>query len=103
MDPKMDSGYLVPNEQLEDEYDVSERLGAEDVVGIMDRMLCCEVRSIPDWTRFAWIQSDTDYRVARWHGIKATLCLRRCLLRFILITFYGPSQRRWTMQISTVA
>ena len=47
MDPKMDSGYLAPGETLEDEYDVLRELLPEEVIGIMDQMLCYEVRSQP--------------------------------------------------------
>jgi len=43
MDPKMDSGYLEPGETLEDQYDVSRRLLPEEVIGVMDQMLCYEV------------------------------------------------------------
>ena len=43
MDPKMDSGYLAPGETLEDDYDVLRTLLPEEVVGIMDQMLCYEV------------------------------------------------------------
>lgn len=47
MDPKMDSGYLAPGEMLEDDYDVLRELLPEEVIGIMDQMLCYEVRSQP--------------------------------------------------------
>ncbi|KAI9752782.1 MAG: hypothetical protein M4579_005488 [Chaenotheca gracillima] len=43
MDPKMDSGYLEPGETLDDEYDVSRALLPEEVLGIMDQLLCHEV------------------------------------------------------------
>jgi len=43
MDPKMDSGYLEPGETLEDQYDVSRHLLPEEVIGVMDQMLCYEV------------------------------------------------------------
>ena len=43
MDPKMDSGYLQPGETLDDEYDVLRKLLPEEVLGIMDQMLCFEV------------------------------------------------------------
>ena len=46
MDPKMDSGYLQPGEALEDEYDVLQRLPPEEVLGIMDQLLCYEVGSM---------------------------------------------------------
>ncbi|KAI5306498.1 nicotinamide n-methyltransferase [Ascosphaera pollenicola] len=42
MDPKMDSGYLAPGETLDDDYDVSRNLRPEEVVGIMDQLLCHE-------------------------------------------------------------
>ncbi|KZZ87759.1 Mak10 subunit, NatC N(alpha)-terminal acetyltransferase [Ascosphaera apis ARSEF 7405] len=42
MDPKMDSGYLAPGETLDDDYDVSRHLLPEEVVGIMDQLLCHE-------------------------------------------------------------
>ena len=41
----MDSGYLEPGETLDDEYDISRDLLPEEVVGIMDQILCHEVRS----------------------------------------------------------
>ena len=44
MDPKMDSGFLEPGETLEDQYDVSRNLLPKEVIGIMDQMLCYEVR-----------------------------------------------------------
>ncbi|KAI9738563.1 MAG: hypothetical protein M1834_008067 [Cirrosporium novae-zelandiae] len=43
MDPKMDSGFLEPGELLEDDYDILRQLLPEEVVGIMDQMLCLEV------------------------------------------------------------
>ena len=43
MDPKMDSGCLAPGETLEDNYDVLRELLPEEVVGIMDQLLCAEV------------------------------------------------------------
>ncbi|MCJ1477340.1 hypothetical protein MMC13_006011 [Lambiella insularis] len=43
MDPKMDSGYLAPGDTLGDDYDVLCELLPEEVVGIMDQLLCAEV------------------------------------------------------------
>ena len=43
MDPKMDSGFLMPGERLNDNYDVLQDLLPEQVVGIMDQLLCYEV------------------------------------------------------------
>ncbi|PYI05087.1 amino-acid N-acetyltransferase subunit Mak10 [Aspergillus sclerotiicarbonarius CBS 121057] len=47
MDSKMDSGYLGPGENhaqaLEDDYDLTRELGPEEVLGIMDGLLCHEM------------------------------------------------------------
>lgn len=51
MDSKMDSGYIAPGENqaqaLEDDYDVRQELTPEEVIGLMDQLLCHEVRSYP--------------------------------------------------------
>jgi hypothetical protein len=39
----MDSGYLEPGETMEDEYDFSEPLLPEEIIGIIDQLLCHEV------------------------------------------------------------
>ena len=39
----MDSGYLESGETLEDTYDVLRDLLPEELIGIMDAMLCHEV------------------------------------------------------------
>lgn len=47
MDSKMDSGYLGPGENhaqaLEDDYDVMRELQPQEVLGVMDQLLCHEV------------------------------------------------------------
>jgi hypothetical protein len=43
MDPKMDSGCLLPGESLDEEYDVTRSLDPKEVVGIIDQLLCLEV------------------------------------------------------------
>ncbi|EZF34210.1 hypothetical protein H109_03102 [Trichophyton interdigitale MR816] len=43
MDSKMDSGYLAPGETLDHSYDVMKELLPEEVIGIMDQLLCYEV------------------------------------------------------------
>ncbi|KAI4119855.1 MAG: hypothetical protein LQ345_000322 [Seirophora villosa] len=43
MDPKMDSGFLADGEPLEDTFDVLTELLPEEVVGLMDQMLCHEM------------------------------------------------------------
>lgn len=43
----MDSGYIAPGENhvqaLEDDYDVRQALTPEQVIGLMDQLLCHEV------------------------------------------------------------
>ncbi|KAJ9665442.1 N-alpha-acetyltransferase, non-catalitic subunit [Coniosporium apollinis] len=43
MDPKMDSGVLQPGETLEHDYDLQKDLLPEEVIGIMDQLLCYEM------------------------------------------------------------
>ena len=43
MDPKMDSGFLEPGDTLEETYDMSRDLLPEEVIGIIDQLLCLEV------------------------------------------------------------
>lgn len=43
MDPKMDSGCLAPGESLDEDYDVKRTLLPQEVLGIMDQLLCHEV------------------------------------------------------------
>ena len=40
----MDSGYLDPGDTLEDDFDVLRELLPEEVIGVMDSLLCSEVR-----------------------------------------------------------
>lgn len=41
----MDSGCLAPGESLDEDYDVRRTLLPEEVLGIMDQLLCHEVRN----------------------------------------------------------
>ncbi|ORY63957.1 Mak10 subunit, NatC N-terminal acetyltransferase-domain-containing protein [Pseudomassariella vexata] len=43
MDPKMDSGCLAEGESLDEEYSVTRDLLPEEVLGIMDQLLCLEM------------------------------------------------------------
>ncbi|PSS22902.1 hypothetical protein M430DRAFT_33575 [Amorphotheca resinae ATCC 22711] len=43
MDPKMDSGFLEPGETMEDDYDFSQALLPEEIIGIIDQLLCHEM------------------------------------------------------------
>ncbi|KAL9104451.1 MAG: hypothetical protein Q9163_000603 [Psora crenata] len=43
MDPKMDSGYLVDGETLEDDYNVLRDLLPGEAIGVMDQLLCFEM------------------------------------------------------------
>lgn len=43
MDPKMDSGCLAPGESLDEDYDVTKPLSAQEALGVIDQLLCHEV------------------------------------------------------------
>ncbi|KAI8630836.1 Mak10-domain-containing protein [Xylariaceae sp. FL1651] len=43
MDPKMDSGVLEEGESLDEEYDVTRGLLPEEILGIIDQLLCLEM------------------------------------------------------------
>lgn len=43
MDPKMDSGCVEPGDEFEELYDVSQPLLPEEVLGIIDQLLCHEM------------------------------------------------------------
>ncbi|KAK8094380.1 hypothetical protein PG997_001065 [Apiospora hydei] len=45
MDPKMDSGCLEEGESLDEEYDTARDLLPEEVLGIIDQLLCLELTS----------------------------------------------------------
>lgn len=67
MDPKMDSGLLEPEYENFDAW--QERL-PEEIIGIMDRLLCNEVC----WLR-ALRRSSTNR--CRWHGTSEALSRKR--------------------------
>ena len=57
----MDSGFLEPGETMDDDYDLSQALLPEEIIGIIDQLLCHEVRYVfsptvtPQLTRqMAW-------------------------------------------------
>lgn len=60
----MDSGCLAPGESLDEDYDVTKLLTAEEALGIIDQLLCHEVSPTPA-TR-APLSSLTMYQMA-WH------------------------------------
>ncbi|KAK0113641.1 hypothetical protein ONS95_013887 [Cadophora gregata] len=43
MDRKMDSGYLEPGETMEDEFDFDQVLLPEEIIGIIDQLMCHEM------------------------------------------------------------
>lgn len=109
MDAKMDSGYLSPGETLEDEYDVWRELLPEEVVGIMDQLLCHEVRSVPvphgqqstsgetsgQCDRVNRTKAEAVERLlstSRWHGIWVILPPKLSLRLSIWTVSSGPFQ-----------
>ena len=61
----MDTGFLMTGESVEHDYNVLRELLPEEVIGIMDQMLCFEVCFLrtPIWE--AMYTSDTDRRYRR--------------------------------------
>ena len=43
MDPKMDSGFLAPGHSHEETYDVTKPLTPEEILGVLDQLLCHEM------------------------------------------------------------
>ena len=63
MDPKMDSGFLAPGERFQDTYDLSREISPEEVIGIMDQLVCHEVLWPSDVRKH---QADLDHQMV-WH------------------------------------
>ena len=59
----MDSGYLAPGDTLDDDYDVLKEVLPEEVIGVMDQLICFEVRLI--LYRANADHSDADCRSSR--------------------------------------
>lgn len=57
MDPKMDTGFLAEGETLDDDYDVGRDLLPEEVLGIIDQLLCLEVGWLSIISRAIWLLS----------------------------------------------
>ena len=64
MDPKMDSGCVKPGDEFEELYDVSKSLLPEEVLGIIDQLLCHEVRPC-FWDPLGIVLTEEDV-VASW-------------------------------------
>lgn len=64
MDPKMDSGCVESPDDLEELYDVTQPLLPEEVLGIIDQLLCHEVSVL------LYDQVHKLNLLSRWHGIK---------------------------------
>lgn len=57
----MDSGHLAPGDTLEEEYSVSRDLLPDEVISIIDQLLCHEVGESFPFLALTLIES-------RWHG-----------------------------------
>ena len=80
----MDQGF---GEDSEDEYDVSRPLLPEEVIGIMDQILCLEVRRIVQ----TWFVRPLRLHLDRLAGTSAFHYRKHCSLPSILIGCYGLS------------
>lgn len=68
----MDSGYLAEGETMQDDYDFSKALLPEEIIGIIDQLLCHEV----------WFFMLPKYKYLishRWPGTWATRCPKQSL------------------------
>jgi hypothetical protein len=70
MDPKMDSGCVDAGEEFEETYDVSRSLSPQEVIGIMDELLCHEVSEM-------FVVHDSKLMMSRCRGTWATPCRKR--------------------------
>ena len=94
MDHKMDSGFLEPGECLEDDYDVLRELLPEEVLGIMDQLLCYEVGLLLQRLQAGSI-SETDPRYRRWHGTWVIRSHNLSSPHYTSTEFCGRSRRPW--------
>jgi hypothetical protein len=84
LDPKMDQGF---GEDSDDEYDVSRPLSPEEVIGIMDQILCLEVRRIVR----TWSMQCLRLHPNRLAGTSDFRCRKHYSLPSTLIDYYGLS------------
>lgn len=96
----MDSGYLAPGETLDDDYDVLRDLQPEEVIGIMDQLICFEVGSVLHLVQPRWTTSDADCRSSRWRGTRVIHSPSHCSLLAISISFFGQSRRSYGKPVS---
>jgi hypothetical protein len=87
MDPKMDSGYLKPNETLDDEYHIMKVLSPDQILSIIDQLLCHEVGLA------SILALKLAHKSRRWHGIWDTLYHKRSLPLITLIIFSFHHQK----------
>lgn len=74
MDPKMDSGLLIPDKDAAvDNFDPLQNMLPEEIIGIMDQLLSFEVCPADD----VELAVDSDI-ISRWPGTKDTHSLRHC-------------------------
>jgi hypothetical protein len=84
----MDQGF---GEDLEDVYDVSRSLLPQEVIGIMDQILCLEVRQ----NRMSKVRAVMRLHPNRLAGTSAFLYRKRCSHPSTLIDYYGLSLGHW--------
>lgn len=82
----MDSGYLAPGDTLEDEYDIRRDLLPEEVIGIIDQLMCHEVSMLLSFVALGLMK-------VRWRGILDILCHRQYLPVYTLIVYWNLNRR----------
>lgn len=102
MDPKMDSGFLAPGESLDDDYDVLRELLPEEVIGIIDQLICFEVGIRLPSTYPCGLNLMLMIGLNRWRGIWVIHYRSRCSLPATLTGYYGQSRRLYSKRASIV-
>lgn len=98
----MDSGFLAPGEDLDNDYDVLRELLPEEVIGIIDQLICFEVGIHRAFKRPMQTKSDADDRANRWRGIWVIHYRSRCSLLATLKGCYGQSRKLYSKHASIV-
>lgn len=99
----MDSGFLAEGDSFEDQFDVQRELLPEEVIGLMDQMLCHEVRARPFLIAIVAGSdiSDADLRFPRWHGTWVIRSQHPSSRLTILTGCCGLNLRNWKMPALT--
>lgn len=98
----MDSGFLAQSESPDDDYDVLRELLPEEVLGIIDQLICFEVGIRRTFNQPMRTKSDADDRANRWRGTWVIHYRSRCSLLATSTGYYGRSRKPYSKHASIV-